>query len=329
MKFFRYLAVKLVNFFLLEANFFYDYIAFKKWVSKASKPKKERKELEGWILQDKHRLEKGFTLPVPRLQFGREVMERLAGNLLHYKTRFGEDIIYFIGIGAIAAYERYHVERKSLPDFLTQIKKRFAPEDFLDPRCSLAGYDLKLSRPTKNFDSLNFAELTRIRRSCRSYDKVKSAGITSDILRNIVEMAITAPSVCNRQHWHVHFFKGDDVGRVLKYQNGSSGFNDRVPFLALITSDLRAFYTDDERNQSYTDGGLFAMNLIYAIQSMGLESCPLNWCNSFVSEIKFRRLGLIPPSEIVVMALAFGVAADSAIYAKSPRLPVESFYSIH
>ena len=136
------------------------------------------------------------------------------------------------------------------------------------------------------------------------------------------------PSVCNRQHWRAHFYSGKQKNEILAFQNGNTGFTENIPYIAVVTSDLRAFYTADERNQSCVDGGLFSMNLMYAMQSVGLSSCALNWCNSFISDFKFKKLKYVEKHERIIMVIGFGYSNDSGYYAKSPRLPVESFYNI-
>lgn len=319
---------KLVEFFLLEINTIYDYCLFKKYYTKNTSKDNDKKELESWILQDKHRIEKAFSLPSPRFGFGEVVIRRLSKNLSLYCSKFSKDNIFYIGVGALKAYKEFHLQSSvDLPDFFSDEVKRFSIEDFENTQCNQVGYTGL--DDVAGIEKLEFQKFSMKRKSCRNYNTSKSATIDDALLKEVLKIAITAPSVCNRQHWHVHFFKSDKKDTILKYQNGNTGFTENIPMLALVTSDLRSFYSANERNQGYTDGGLFSMNLMYAMQAYGIASCPLNWCSSYLNERKFRAHNFIPKNEIVIMAIAFGYPEKSAVYAKSPRLAVEKFYTVN
>ena len=47
--------------------------------------------------------------------------------------------------------------------------------------------------------------------------------------------------------------------------------------LLIIAMDLKAFVPAHERYQHWIDGGMFSMSIIYALHSLGLSSCCLNW----------------------------------------------------
>ncbi len=99
--------------------------------------------------------------------------------------------------------------------------------------------------------------------------------------------------------------------------------------IAVISSDLSAFYIADERNQPFLDCGMFAMNLMYAMNAAGLDSCALNWCLPSNKESKFMDLGLIPSNEVVSLVIAFGYRNSGCRKAKSPRIAHHTVYTIH
>ena len=55
---------KIQSLISLELNFLHDYWRFKKYYTKGSQASKDKQKLESWILQDKHRIEKAFSLPI-------------------------------------------------------------------------------------------------------------------------------------------------------------------------------------------------------------------------------------------------------------------------
>ncbi|WP_318468950.1 nitroreductase family protein [Photobacterium leiognathi] len=312
----------------LEMNFFYDYLLFKKYYTAENKNKNNKDALRSWILQDKHRIEKAFSLPEPRPGFGQMVLNRLSDNLLAYNTINNKDYIYYIGVGAIKSYEKFHLENKfSIPQFYPQIKEKFS-DDFSNRICDMVGYR-KIQKIENSSEIFTFESFSDARKSCRNFDYDKSKEINEELIFSVIDNAKNTPSVCNRQHWHVHVFSGEKKNSVLSFQNGNTGFTDNIPFVALITSDLSAFYTVDERNQPFTDGGMFAMNFMYSLQAKGLSSCALNWCTSFYHDNKFHKLGYIPANHRIVVAIAFGIESDNYITANSPRLETSSLYTIH
>lgn len=96
-------------------------------------------------MQDKHRIEKAFSLPKPKLGFGKDVIPRLIDNLVNYSSKFGNDQVYYIGLGALQSYKRFHDEQKFLlPEFYSKNICKIRNDDFLDPRCNVAGYFKKM-----------------------------------------------------------------------------------------------------------------------------------------------------------------------------------------
>lgn len=59
------------------------------------------------------------------------------------------------------------------------------------------------------------------------------------------------------------------------------------------TADNQAFMNQDERNEGYTDGGLFGMSLRLALEEQQLAACPLNTMLPMKRDEATRKL-LIP-----------------------------------
>lgn len=319
------IARLLYNSFRLEINSFYDYIKFKKYYSVERKRNKSEKNLKAWILQDLHRIEKALTLPFPRLFFGKEVITRLYSNLKKLDEDFNRCEEFYLGISALHAYKEYHTSKGAvLSEELLGYLEHFDHLRLPIQSKTRVGVD-KLHKPIPNFEE-SFKELAFSRKSIRNFKPDKVPHIT---LKKSIELAITAPSVCNRQHWRIDFVDGKLKDQVLALQNGNSGFKDTIQQLAIISSDMSAFYSGDERNQMYTDGGIFTMNFLYALQSLGISTCTLNWSASTLTELKFAKLSILPRSSQVIVLVAFGYADESSFTANSPKLSIGNFYKIH
>ena len=137
-------------------------------------------------------------------------------------------------------------------------------------------------------------------------------------------MAQKTPSVCNRQSSKVYLFHNkDDVNKVLSYQNGCASFAKSVQAVYIVTSNLESFISTDERNQCWIDGGLFAMSLLYALHSLGIGSCCLNWCATKKSDDLLHSAAGISKSEVVIMLIACGNYPNDLRVARSVRRPLD------
>jgi len=146
------------------------------------------------------------------------------------------------------------------------------------------------------------------------------------IVRRAISLAIKAPSVCNRQPWHIyHTDERVVIDAALKLQSGNSGFGHIVPNLAIITTDLKAFMPGNEHYQHWIEGGIISMSLIHAFHSLGVASCCLNWSQSPHNDVKLRKSISIKGEHTVIMMLAFGFPDRYNTVCMSARKPVTKF----
>ena len=82
-----------------------------------------------------------------------------------------------------------------------------------------------------------------------------------------------------------------------------------------------------ERNQAFTDAGMFAMTLLYAFHAQGIASCGLNLCTSFLQDIAFRRVCGISRWETPVMLIAIGYPPETLQVAAAARVRTEDILS--
>lgn len=318
-------AAPLRNALLLIRIYFYDYRRFRKHYATASAQKTGREELASWILQDKHRIEKGLSLASARPNFGQVVLTRLAKNLSLYRDKYDKDANYFWGVGAFSAFENFHQQKNvEIAPWFEALKQNFHAEDFQNPRAIEVGtrkHEVPLYDPTQ------FKAFFESRASVRDYDSARR--VPEELLEDITQTAIKTPSVCNRQHWRVHIVSGGLKDKVLSLQNGNAGFGGEVPQVAILTSSLKAFSLPAERVQAYTDGGMFAMSFLLTAHAHGIATCPLNWAASLRQDIEIRKLNILADSEAVIMLIALGYARSDSVIANSPRKSAADILTFH
>ena len=161
-----------------------------------------------------------------------------------------------------------------------------------------------------------------------SLREFKDEIVSDEIIKRAVSLALKTPSVCNRQAWHVYHSSDDDVKRsALKYQTGHRGFGEKIPNLLVVTADLKAFMSGNEHYQHWIDGGMFAMSVIYALHSLGVASCCLNWSQSPRNDKRIRTLIDLKPNHTVIVMIAVGWPDEQNNVCVSARRPLNEVYS--
>jgi nitroreductase len=174
--------------------------------------------------------------------------------------------------------------------------------------------DLAGPRPVE-FD--NFMALSMRRRSVRWY-------LDKPVPRELVDRALTAaaqaPSACNRQPFVYRIFDDPDRAHQLAaIPLGTKGFSDKLPSVVVLVGRLRAYPQERDRHAIYVDGALSAMSFMYALETLGLSSCPINWPDCQPQErMMAKELGL-EPDERVIMLIAYGWPDPSGLVPYSAK----------
>ena len=174
----------------------------------------------------------------------------------------------------------------------------------------------KLSNPEDFFFS---------RYSLREFSDIK---VPEELIERAFRLAMKTPSVCNRHAWHIYYSgEKEVVQKALAYQNGNRPFGEKIQNLLVVTTDLKAFFAGAEHYQHWVEGGLISMSLMYALHSLGIASCPLNWSQMPVMDKKLRKALNIRSNHTVIMMIALGYPENDNMVCSSARRPVEEVFS--
>jgi nitroreductase len=165
---------------------------------------------------------------------------------------------------------------------------------------------------------------------CSRYSlrEFKDQVVDEALIMRAIKLSMKTPSVCNRQAWHIYHTSDDEVKKaVLNYQNGNKPFGERIPNLFIVTTDLKGFFSSEEHYQHWIDGGLLSMSLMYALHSLGIASCPLNWSQSPKTDKALRKIVNIKPNHTVIMFMAVGYPDENNKVCISARRPVDEIFT--
>ncbi|WP_460359410.1 nitroreductase family protein [Mycobacterium sp. ZZG] len=238
-------------------------------------------------------MEKGLALPAPKRPFGQGALLERLNDLIPVAAETAPK----------TAYLRASVDAR---DALLAWNESGTIDDSVSP---VAPEWEVLDRPVVESFFKN-------RRSVRHFGPEP---IDMTLVYRGIELAAFSPSVCNRQPWKVRLFSGSRVAHLLRHQNGSRGFSEGIPLLALVSVELGYFVGRRERNQAWIDGGIFASSLVWALHGLGLNSCMLNLSITNSSADALRQDARMPSSEVPIMMIAIGNGAKGHRAARSIR----------
>lgn len=276
------------------------------------------------IIIETHTIEKGLSLNKPKLLFGREKIKFVMRMLDSYDVKYSSFPVE-MALGSLDSYLRFHSMQSVADPLLDEVS------EFLQRWHTIESF--KLTGGTKDIQPhagsySNGADFLRSRASFRMFN---GENLPLDLIEDIIKLAQTAPSQCNRQSSKAHLFQQRElIDSLLNYQGGSRGFSGSVGNIFLVTSEITAWGGAGQRNQPYVDGSLFAMSILLSCHAMGIAACPLNLAIPNAMEKKIKLASGIDAGEKLIMMIAFGHPVDEPLrVASSPRRDVSEILTVH
>ena len=305
---------------------------YSRWISQPESTDKARVETR--LAFDIHRLEKGLSHQEFRLGFGRRVLAEIAKRMTMLERAdpdYTKNPLYLQGLAVLHEYQTRH---EGAGYDLSQVRSLFSPNiwqaaqeyDPKNPTNDVCAGSMPLTATSKaaNQDK-SFVDLAENRYSVREY---ADTAVSQEVLDKVYAVSMKTPSVCNRQATRIYEITNPEIiSKALHIQGGFMGYKE-PPVLLFITSDIRAFMDNNERNEPYVDGGLFSMSLLYALEAYSLAACPLNAMFSPKQDKATRELLSIPDYELPVMYIAVGNFPETVPVCVSTRKSADEIVRI-
>jgi nitroreductase len=316
------LFIKFGKYLLLLLNFATDFIEYSLYSSLFVT--NNFSKLEALVTIEYHRIEKGFLFPNRKYRFGIQSIIKLNEFLSRgVITNNGTTSQIIVAYKILCKYYEIHQENN------ISIKDYFPNERYLYYLSFIEKGYSKSFKETIDVDKndfykrakLDFFHFANSRKSIRSFTQQL---VDDNRIRKAIELAATSPSVCNRQASKVYYINEKvKIMDILKIQGGFNGFSQDVSQLLILTTNRNAFYSVGERNQHYIDGGIFLMNLLYALHFYEIANCPANWAKTYKEEKQIRRFVQIPKSEKVICLIPIGIAPNNFRICRSERKNIQ------
>lgn len=272
-----------------------------------------------------HVIEKGLTMPGMKLGFGKERLLQLIEECKNFALKYDINHTQFIhAVGVVQEYKVVHLQNDfqldkilldKIDELLNSVKEVKIVEQI---------------KQTKNgyFEHVNasFDKFSQSRKSIRSFE----GAVELSKIYEAIALAQNTPSTCNRQPVRVHVVENKEkIQEVLEIQRGNRGFGHLVDKVIVVTSDVAIYQSAEERYTSYVDGGMHAMNLLYALHYNKIAACPLNWSKSPSEDLKLRATIKIPEAEVIVLVIACGNVPENFKIAASARNNYKNITTTH
>jgi nitroreductase len=312
--------------FKLALNYKCDFENFFKWSSLKYKINYKlvdtQTKLKALITMDYHRLEKGLALKEPRVGFGEDVLDRLIKFIPEYQEKYGSDETILVTLNCLDSYYQFNLTHGIDNQELYQKTMQFRNNISEDKSDFKQGGILNVTKTEiLEHGEIDLTQFFHSRYSIRHFSEEE---VNISLIEKAMTMAQKTPSVCNRQSCRVYMFSDEESKRkILSYQNGNRGFGDQASKVLIVTSNLEYFTSIGERNQGWIDGGMFSMSLVYALHSLGLGTCCLNWSVEYKKDKLLKLVADIPDAELIIMMIAVGHLPKDLKIAQSPRKPLQ------
>lgn len=270
-----------------------------------------------------HRLEKGMLMRPQRTPFGESYISEtvdayriaLANGVDPAELAWAHDVL--------AEYFLIHRDHPRLDP---------ARDAFVDapPPAENTGKRVPYRRAHPSSSPIELDALAHLALHRRSVRWYLPAPVPREAVDRAVEIAIQAPSACNRQPYEFRIF--DDarlVEQVLSIPYGTAGFRHNVPMVIVVVGKQRHFIHERDRHLIYIDASLATMGLLYGLEVQGISSCCINWPDLGEKHVAMARLLSLAPDERAVMLLTLGYPDPDGLVANSTKksLPIARRYN--
>lgn len=276
-----------------------------------------------------HRLEKGISMSVRKPLFALDYIDetlQALQNYLHQENaqdqallNYCHDVLqqYF----AITTWPANAQQPHLFSELQTKLQNRLQQIQWLPPTAT-CGVGLAAPKPygTRARADISYAEFLKLCQQRCSTRTFLANPVEPPVLELAVSAAAQAPSACNRQPFrYIAALKEPLLGQLAKLPMGTVGYAQNIPAMVAVVGDLSAYPFERDRHVIYIDASLANMQLMLALETLGLASCAINWPDIENYEQKISKLLKLQPFERVVMLLAVGYPDPNGLVPHSEK----------
>lgn len=275
------------------------------------------------LIRNIHGLEKGISMRNRKEVFGESYIQE---TVALYKN-FEED--YRSGSTEISACQLQWAH--DVIDHFFQITKHTPPiasayTIFRNIRFNgtQTGKLIPYQRKSSVFSSVQYDEFLNLANQRRSVRWFMDKTVPRKLIDKAIEVALLSPSDCNRMPCEFIVIDSPElVSKVSPIPMGTDGFSDNIPVLVVVVGKLNAYLHGRDRHGIYINTGLASMTFMYALETLGLACCPINWPDIEEREKKLEDILGLQPYERPTMLMGIGYPDPNGLIPYSAKKNVE------
>lgn len=285
-----------------------------KYISGSNKSK-DWKKMQSDLAIRVHAIEKGMSIGSVKIGYGQPKAKAIIKDLKHYLIIGGKKEFVEECYSVLLEYVNFNKKLGAdMSDVESKIEGLASDYKLCDKH--QGGVLYKVKAETLDSIKLPFKEFSQTRYSVREFGKDK---INRNQIEDALKLCERTPSACNRQSWSIYVYETVELkNKMFANQGGCNGFYEDMQYAILICGDQRN-YNLYELYQAYVDGGLYGMNLMYALHSQGLATIPLTMGQKLGDIAKIKELMGLPEYETPVLLIGVGSYKDEYKVAASVR----------
>lgn len=279
------------------------------------KRRKNPKKMQCDLAIRMHALEKGMSIGDVRVGFGKPKTLSLLVDLQKYADKKGDQNFINNCCNVISKYIEYNLELGADMDDIREVFDMFCKRNEIVLNTHGGILNLKHSELCEQSHD-DFAIFSQKRYSIRDFSDTL---LDYDLVFKAIKLCERTPSACNRQPWKIHVYTDKFLREMIfKLQLGCNGFYDKMQCAILICGDLHS-YGFPELHLPYVDGGIYAMNLLYALHYYDVASIPLTLGLKSDKIGGIKKCLNIPSNEVPILLIGVGTYKDEFKVAESYR----------
>lgn len=264
-----------------------------------------------------HRLEKGLTMMPRREIFAKEYINQTVEHYIALtNSECPDESLKKWAFNILTEYfntVRHEGSILQAFDSFIKIQPGVKSESFIP--------FLRQDSPDSFISYNEIYQLALKRRSVRWY-------LPKKVPRNLIDKAILAaslsPSACNRQPFTYFVFDNKkSTEDLLSIVGGTAGWLHSPPVAIALIGHLDAFTNERDRHIPYIDASLSAMSFMFALETLGLASCAINFPDISSYHDKISSLLSLKPTDTTIMLIALGFPDPKALIPRSIKREVK------
>ncbi len=264
-----------------------------------------------------HRIEKGLLMKPRRQTFA----TKFIGETVHALKK---TLASHPGSGQLSYYQDvltayFEATEESQDPTIVRSREQYA----ILSSSKQASIEKKVPYRRTNKQPITFEDFYRLCKRRRSVRWFTDQPVDRGLIDKAIEAANQSPSACNRQPFrYVIIDDPTKLAYAVKLPMGTAGYSHSITALIVCVGNLAAYFDERDRHLIYIDGSLANMALMFALETLGLSSVPINWPDIEDREEKMEKFLGLAKFERPIMCIGIGYPDLDELVAYSDKKPL-------